>query len=105
MTKHQVVVVTVPTFEEQDPRDYGRCLGNLWGIGRKGINDGVIVLLAAKDRKIRIAVGEGLRAALTDDEARTIIERDMVSAFRAGRFGPGVEAAIGSIGREIGPNG
>lgn len=101
-TKHQMVVVTVPTLGGQDPRDYGRCLGNRWDVGRAGVDDGAILVLARKERKVRLAVGDGLRASLTDGEAKSIIDRDVVPAMKHGRVGAGIKAAIDSVGREIG---
>src|SRR6476659_7177855 len=59
-TKHQMVVVTVNSLGGRDVADYTRDLANAWGIGRKGYDDGVVVLVAPNERKVRIAVGDGL---------------------------------------------
>ena len=96
------MIATIASFNGQDPSLYGRCLGGAWKVGRRGIDDGVVIVLAEKDRIARITVGDGVTAKLTDMEAKAIIDRDMVPAFRAGRFGAGVKAAVASIDREFG---
>ena len=59
-TQHQLVVVTVPSLDGRDVANYTRDLANSWGIGRKGYDDGVFLLVAPKERKVQIAVGYGL---------------------------------------------
>ena len=83
-TKHQLVVVTVPSLGGQDIALYTRNLARAWGIGRKDFNDGVVVLVALNEHKVRIAVGYGLEQVLTPAVCSEIIERDMVPSFKAG---------------------
>lgn len=101
-TAHQVAVVTVPTLGGKDVALVARCLGDRWGIGRKGVNDGIVLLVAPDERKARIAVGDGLRRELTDAEASAIMEAALVPAFRQNDFGGGVTAGVTRIGHEIG---
>jgi uncharacterized protein len=71
------------------------------GIGRKGIDDGVMVLVAPNERTARIEVGKGLEAALTDAEAQTIMDRDMIPAFRSMAYFAGLKAGTLAIAAEI----
>ncbi|RYY27542.1 MAG: TPM domain-containing protein [Sphingomonadales bacterium] len=100
-TKHQFVVVTVKTLGGQTIEDYGRELGNFWGIGRKDINDGVLLVVSPVDRKVRIEVGKGLEKALTNDEAATIIQEAILPHFKKGDMSAGILAGSEGIIREI----
>jgi uncharacterized protein len=83
-TGHQLVVVTVPDLQGTDIKDYGYQLGRSWGIGDEQRNDGVILLLAIKERKVRIEVGYGLEPILTDAITRLILDRTVVPRLREG---------------------
>lgn len=102
-SRHQVVVVTVPSLGGHTIEDYGLHLGRTWGIGRKDYNDGVLLIVAPNERKVRIEVGYGLEKALTDDEAAAIIDDDILPAFRKGTMPEGIEAGASGIIREIAP--
>ena len=82
--------------------DYGYQLGRYWGIGQKGKNTGAILIVAPKERKVRIEVGYGLEGKLTDAISRTIIENDIVPNFRRGDYNAGVAAATTSILKVLG---
>jgi uncharacterized protein len=96
-TQHQVVVVTVPTTGGRDIADYTRDLGNRWGIGRAGHDDGVILLLARDDRRLRIAVGDGLAHRLPNDAAAEIVHETIVPRLAAGDYGGAVDAGLAAI--------
>ena len=85
-TGHQFVVVTVNDLGGHSIEDYGVTLGRTWGIGRKGVDDGVLLIVAPNQRKVRIEVGYGLEKALRDDEAASIIRTAILPAFRAGDY-------------------
>ena len=102
-TQHQFVVVTVPGLGGHPIEDYGVTLGRTWGIGRKGINDGVLLIVAPQERKVRIEVGYGLEKALRDEEAKAIIDTAILPAFRAGDYPRGIAAGADGIIREISP--
>jgi len=101
-TAHQIVVATVATTGGKDIVEYTTCLGRHWGIGRAKIDDGVLVLVVRDDRKARIAVGYGLESALTDPEAQSIMDREIVPAFVAGHFADGLTRGVTAIGTQIG---
>ncbi|MDQ0464679.1 uncharacterized protein QO010_002463 [Caulobacter ginsengisoli] len=100
-TGHQFVVVTVPSLQGLEIEDYGILLGRKWGIGRKGANDGVLLLVAPKQRKVRIEVGYGLESVLTDDDAGAIITQAIVPKFKAGDIDGGVSAGAEAIIKQI----
>lgn len=100
-TKHQFVVVTVTTLGGRDIADFSTDLGNRWGIGRKGVNDGVLLVVAPTERKVRIAVGDGLRGMLTDAEAQAIIDRVILPDFRARHFDQGIIKGADKIMAEL----
>ena len=100
-THHQMVVATTPSLGGEDIAVYARALGNRGGIGRKGFNDGLIVLVAPNERKVRIAVGDGLTGQLPDERSQTIIDQDMLPSFKAGDFGAGVEKGVAAISDQL----
>jgi uncharacterized protein len=101
-TGHQVVVATLPDLQGYPIEDYGYQLLRTWGIGRKGQDDGVILIVAPKERKVRIEVGYGLEPVLTDALSSLIIQRKVLPAFKAGKYEQGVvdgaEAIVAQLG-------
>lgn len=102
-TGHQFVVVTVTDLKGSTIEDYGLALGNHWGVGRKDVNDGVLLIVAPGARKVRIEVGCGLETALTNAEAKVILDRDVLPRFREGQMVEGIEAGSLAIISEIEP--
>ncbi len=100
-SKHQFVVVTVKSLGGHPIADYGVNLGRTWGIGRKCFNDGVLLIVAPNERKVRIEVGYGLEKALRDEEAGEIIRNDILPRFKDGKFADGIFAGSDAIIREI----
>jgi uncharacterized protein len=91
-TKHQIVVVTVKSLNGRDIALFTRNLANAWGIGRRDHDDGVVMLVAPNERKVRIAVGFGLEKALPDAVAKRIIDADMVPRFKEKDYFGGINA-------------
>jgi len=89
-TGQQVVVVTLRSLQGLPIEDFGYRLGRFWGIGEKGKNTGALLVVAPNERGVRIEVGYGLEGLLTDALARSIIERDILPAFRQGQFARGI---------------
>jgi uncharacterized protein len=89
-TGHQLVVATVPDLQGYEIEDYGYQLGRAWQLGRKGVNDGAILLVAPKERKVRIEVGYGLEPVLTDALSSVILQQKVLPQFRQGRMEQGV---------------
>jgi uncharacterized protein len=89
-TGHQLVVVTVPDLQGYPIEDYGYQLGRAWALGRKGVNDGAILLVAPNDRKVRVEVGYGLEPVLTDALSNLILQRKVLPQFKAGHMEQGI---------------
>lgn len=104
-TRHQMVVVTVPSLGGREIDDYTIELARRWGIGRRGANDGVVVLLAPNEMKVRIEVGLGLETTLTNALCREIIDRVMLPRFRAGDLAGGIEAGVAALVERLDPPG
>ena len=96
-TGSQVAVVIVPTTDGAAPVDYATDILRTWGIGRAGINDGVVLLVATEDREVFIGTNEGAEGALTDATAGTIVRNVIVPAFRRGDFYGGIDEATTAI--------
>ena len=90
----QLVVVTLKSLQGQEISDYGYQLGRHWGIGQKGQNNGVLLIVAPEEHKVRIEVGYGLEPILTDALSSNIIQTKILPKFRAGDV-PGCTAAAG----------
>lgn len=93
----QIVVATVPDLGGQAIEPYANRLFRQWGLGQAGENNGVLLLVARDDRKMRIEVGYGLEGTLTDLHSKFIIENTMVPAFRANNFSHGISGAVDDI--------
>ncbi len=97
----QVVVATVPSLQGYDIRDYGNRLFRHWQLGDKDRNDGVLLLVAAEDRKMAIEVGYGLEGTLTDAISKIIIEYSITPRFRDGDFAGGIAEGVDKIMRVL----
>ena len=93
----QVVVVTLPTLNGYPIEYYGYQLGRHWGIGQKGKNNGVLLIVDAGEKHIRIEVGYGLEGTLTDAQSFLIIHDVITPRFRKGDFAGGITAGTDAI--------
>jgi uncharacterized protein len=93
----QVVVLIVPTTGIEDIADFTQRVGDAWKIGRRGVGDGLLLVVAKNDRKMRIAPAKTLEGAIPDLTARRIIDETLTPAFRAGDFGGGLSTAVDRI--------
>jgi uncharacterized protein len=93
----QVAVLTVPTTQPEEMEQFSIRVADQWKLGRKGIEDGVILLVARDDHTVRIEVGRGLEGALTDTVASRIIDEEITPRFRQGDYDGGVNAGITRI--------
>ncbi|RON55095.1 TPM domain-containing protein [Pseudomonas frederiksbergensis] len=101
-TTDQVVVVTVPSLGGYSIEEFGVQLGRHWGIGQKDKNNGVLLLVARDDRKVRIEVGYGLEGQLNDMWAGFIINDSIVPYFKDELYSSGIIAGTTSIVRMLG---
>ncbi|CAN7481058.1 TPM domain-containing protein [Acidovorax sp. LjRoot66] len=97
----QVVVLMVPTTAPEDIAAYANRVANQWKIGRRDVGDGVLVLVAKDDRKMRIEVAKALEGAIPDISAARIIDGTLQPRFRSGDFAGGLQAAATQLGALI----
>ena len=93
----QVAVLLVPTTGSADIEGYANQLFRAWKLGRKDVNDGILLVVAKDDRKVRIEVGYGLEGIVTDLLAHRIIEEQITPAFRQGDFAGGVQQGVDAL--------
>ena len=93
----QVVVLMVPTTAPEDIASYTQRVGDTWKIGRKDVGDGLLLVVAKDDRKMRIAPAKTLEGAVPDVLAARIIDETMKPLFRAGDFAGGIGGAVDQI--------
>jgi uncharacterized protein len=93
----QLVVYTTRSLQGYPIEDFGYQLGRTWAIGQKDKNNGVILLVAPTERKVRIEVGRGLEPQLTDLMSKLIIENAILPAFRRNDFSGGIKAGVRDI--------
>ncbi len=93
----QVAVLMVPTTQPEDIEQFGIRVAEQWKLGRKGVDDGAILIVAKNDRRARIEVGYGLEGALPDATASRIVDDTMVPLFKQTNYDAGVEAGVDRI--------
>lgn len=105
-TKAQIAVLLIPALEGEDVSDYANRVFRAWGIGDKEKNNGVLFLIALKDKQMRIEVGYGLEGAINDGKAGEILDQYAIPYFQKGKFGPGVmetyKVLVGEVSKEYG---
>lgn len=100
-SSNQVVVVTLKDLQGTTIEDYGYQLGRAWGIGQKGRDNGVLLIVAPNERKVRIEVGYGLEGTLTDALSHNIIQTVILPQFRKGDFQAGVLAGATAVTQAV----
>ncbi|MDP1613497.1 MAG: TPM domain-containing protein [Sulfuritalea sp.] len=98
----QVAVLLLPTTQPETIEQFGIRLAEAWKVGRKGADNGVIVIVAKADRNMRIEVGYGLEGSIPDAIAKRIIAERMAPAFKQGDFFGGLQAAVAALDQAIG---
>src|SRR3989338_5015779 len=96
-TGNEISVVTVKNLGGDTVENFAEALFKEWGIGKKGQDNGALLLIALEDRKMRIEVGYGLEGSLTDAQASWIIRDIMTPAFRGNDFYSGIDGAVSKI--------
>ena len=97
----QVVVLIVPTVQPEDISSYANRVGNAWKIGRKNVGDGVLFVVAFKDRQMRIEVAKTLEGAIPDLAAKQIIANAVTPRFKAGDYAGGISAGVDQLTARI----
>ena len=96
-TSNQLVVVTLPSLNGNEIADYANRLGRFWEIGTAEEDNGVLLVVAPNERKVRIEVGYGLEGALTDSLSSIIIQREILPPFRGDNYALGIRQGVNAI--------
>ena len=96
-TGHQIAVLTIPSLEGDSLEDFSIRVAETWKIGKKGFDNGAILLVARDDRKLRIEVGYGLEGVLPDAIASRIIREVITPRFRSGDYAGGIDGGVNAI--------
>lgn len=99
-TSRQLVVVTLPSLQGYEISDYGYQLGRHWGIGQKKLNNGVLFIIAPKERATRIEVA-GLEGILTDALSSVIIQTQVLPHFRKNDYDGGIAAGTDALIQQL----
>jgi uncharacterized protein len=96
-TGHQFVLLTIESLDGDPLEDFSLRAVEKWKLGRKKIDDGLLLLVVKKERKVRIEVGYGLEGSITDATSSRVIRRTMAPAFRANDYAGGIEQAFTAL--------
>ncbi len=96
-TSTQIVIVTLPSLDGTAASDYAVELGRRWGVGQRGYDNGVVILISRDDRQMFIATGYGIEGAIPDAVASRIYRNILVPNFRQGRFFEGLSQAVDAL--------
>jgi len=96
-TSSQIAVVIINSLSGYDVSEYSLALGRAWGVGGKQFNNGIVILVAKEDHKLRIEVGYGLEGAIPDVTAKSIIDNDLTPNFRKEDYYRGLDDATDDI--------
>lgn len=97
----QIAVLLLPTTQPETIEQYGIRVVDQWQLGRKGVDDGALILLAKADRTVRIEVGRGLEGVIPDAVANRVVEEIMIPHFREGDFYGGIAAGVARVIRLV----
>jgi uncharacterized protein len=96
-TGAQMAVLVVPTTQPEPVETYAIRVAEAWKVGRKGRDDGVLLVVAKNDRRLRLEVGYGLEGAIPDAIAKRIVAEDIAPQFREGRYAAGIAAGVDRV--------
>ncbi len=93
----QIAVLIIPSLEGEVLEDYSVRVAEAWRLGQKGRDNGALLVIAMKERQVRIEVGYGLEGTLTDARSRSIIENEIIPNFRQQQFYQGIDSGVTAI--------
>lgn len=100
-TGAEMAVAVVPGTAPETPKMYAVKLFEVWGIGKRGRDNGVLVLVAMAERRVEVEVGYGLEGVLPDGLVGSILDREVVPRFRAGDLAGGIAAGVAALAAEV----
>jgi uncharacterized protein len=98
-TSNQIAIVTVPSLNGLAVEEYANKLFREWGLGSKKTNNGILILVANQEHKIRIEVGYGLEGVIPDVTAKSIIDKDLTPNFKADKYYEGLNLAVDDLAK------
>jgi uncharacterized protein len=101
-SSNEIAVATVKSLDGDSIEDLANTTFQQWGVGKKGSDNGVLILVAVDDRKVRIEVGYGLEGALTDTESGIIIRSSITPKFKQGDYDGGIRAGVQDVIDQLG---
>lgn len=96
-THHQLAVLTVPTLSGESIEAFSLRVANAWGLGYRRVDNGILVTLAMKERRVRIELGKDMERYISDATAQAIISTTMTRAFAKGDFAGGLEGGLNQL--------
>jgi len=96
-SSHQLVLLTVPSLDGEPIEDFSMRVSEAWKPGHKGLDNGILVVIAPRDRQARVEVGYGLEGVVPDAVANRVLQQRMFPLFREGRMADGVEAGLDAL--------
>lgn len=97
----QLVVLVVDSTAPEDVAAFSNRVANVWRIGRREVGDGVLMVVATRDRRVRIEVAKSLEGAIPDLAAKQVIDEAIVPAFRSGDYAGGISAGVERLSARI----
>jgi uncharacterized protein len=98
-TTHHIAVLTIRSLGGESIEEFSLRVANAWGLGRRGVDNGILVIIAPSERQVRIEIGRGFEKYISDARAAEIIE-EMTPAFREARFSDGLERGLHLLMRD-----
>jgi len=96
-TSNEIAVAIFPDLQDLAPEEFANAVARKWGIGQKGTNNGILLAVFMKERKVRIEVGYGLEGAVPDVVAKRIIRNDIGPRFKEGKYYEGILAGVSRL--------
>jgi uncharacterized protein len=93
-TFHPIALLTIPALGGEPIESYSRRVASAWKLGQKGLDDGILLVIAMNDKIVRIELGRGMQKYISNDEAEEIIEEHIIPSFGRGDYARGIQAGI-----------
>ncbi|HTM06997.1 MAG TPA: TPM domain-containing protein [Verrucomicrobiae bacterium] len=93
-TFHPIALLTIPALAGEPIESYSRRVASAWKLGQKGLDDGILLVIAMNDKIVRIELGRGMQKYISNDEAEEIIEEHIIPSFGRGDYARGIQAGI-----------
>jgi uncharacterized protein len=99
-THHQIAVLTIQSLRGEKIEAFSLRTANAWGLGNKGVDDGILVTIAMQERSARIELGKGMQRFISDADAKEIMDTEMTPRFARGDISGGIERGLDRLMEE-----